>query len=206
MNSRFCCIFLHITGIREHRMKELEILYNGVRKDDRASFEALFKLAYPILCTFALKFVPELEDAENIVQDVMLNIWEGRKTAEIKDIKSYLFISVRNRCLTFSTQRLVREKALLYMQQRLSSDNYDFSTWNELAARLEDALEELPEESRRMFEMNRFQDLRYKEIADQMNVSSKTVAWRISNVLKHLRVRLKDFLPASKQVDKTLTK
>ncbi|MGN0191809.1 MAG: RNA polymerase sigma-70 factor [Candidatus Cryptobacteroides sp.] len=187
---------LHIFAYNRHqRMKELDRIYDGIRKDDRASFEALFRCVYPVLCTFALKYVPDIEDAENIVQDVMLNIWENRKSSDIKDIKSYLFTSVRNRCLTFSTQSIIRERILMNIQQQNSASFLSFETWNELAIRLEDALKEVPEESRRMFEMNRFYDYRYKEIADQMNVSTKTVAWRISNVLKHLRIRLKDFLP-----------
>lgn len=195
MNYHLCCIILHTGGIRSYPMKELNKIYDGIRKDDRTSFEALFRMVYPMLCTFALKFVSDIEDAENVVQDVMLNIWENRKSADIKDIKSYLYTSVRNRCLTLSSQKFIKDKILLNIQQQNSVSNLDFEIWNELASRLEDALKEVPEESRKMFEMNRFQDLRYKEIADKMNISTKTVAWRISNVLKHLRIRLKDFLP-----------
>lgn len=195
MNYHLYCIILQVTGIRNYPMKELNKIYESIRKDDRSSFETLFKNVYPVLCTFALKFVSDIEDAENIVQDVMLNIWENRKTADIKDIKSYLFTSVRNRCLTLSSQRIIKDRILLNIQQQNSVSSLDFEIWNELAARLEDALKEVPEESRKMFEMNRFQDLRYKEIADRMNISTKTVAWRISNVLKHLRLRLRDFLP-----------
>lgn len=177
--------------------KNLKELFDRVRQGDRAAFDALFTRSYPVLCAFAAKFVGDGADAENMVQDVMLHLWENRKSSEIKDVNSYLFISVRNRCLTELSHRTVREKVhdSIRIRSTMSmADIQDIDIMDELSQRLEEALAGLPEEYRLTFEKNRFQNKTYKEIADEMFVSQKTVAWRMSKVLGILRVRLKDFL------------
>jgi RNA polymerase sigma-70 factor (ECF subfamily) len=74
-------------------------------------------------------------------------------------------------------------------------DDPDFYVFEELSQKIQSALEALPSNYREAFEMNRFQKLTYKEIASQLNVSSKTVDYRIQQALKQLRIDLKDYLP-----------
>lgn len=172
-------------------------LFEKMKKGDRAAFDALFLRSYPILCSFALKFIDDNDEAENIVQDVMLYLWENRKTTEVQSIQSYLFTSVRNRCLTALSHKMIQKRVhedIRIRTNTFASDIQDIDLMNELAQQLEAALAEMPFEYREAFEMNRFRNKSYKEIADIMNVSPKTVAYRISRVLSELRIRLHDFL------------
>lgn len=175
----------------------LTVLFEKMKKGDRAAFDALFLRSYPILCSFALKFIDDSDEAENIVQDVMLYLWENRQTTEVQSIRSYLFTSVRNRCLTALNHKMIQKRVHEDIRIRTNTSAsaiQDIDLMNELAQRLEAALAEMPFEYREPFEMNRFRNKSYKEIADIMNISPKTVAYRISRVLSELRIRLHDFL------------
>ena len=177
--------------------QNLNELSERVKNGDKAAFDALFVRSYPILCTFALRFIDDEAEAENIVQDVMLYLWENRMNAAIRDINSYLFTAVRNRCLTSLNHRDIIENAhdSIRVRAEMSMEGIqDIDIINELAQCLETALANLPVEYREAFEMNRFQNKSYKEIADIMHVSPKTIAWRMSKVLEELRIRLRDFL------------
>lgn len=172
-------------------------LFEKVKNGDKAAFDALFIRSYPMLCTFALRFIDDEAEAENIVQDVMLYLWENRRNSTIRDVNSYLFTAVRNRCLTALSHRDIMEKVHDSIRVRAKAsmeEVHDIDIMNELAQRLEEALAALPDEYREAFEMNRFQNRSYKEIADIMHVSPKTIAWRMSRVLGELRIRLRDFL------------
>lgn len=175
----------------------LTVLFEKIKNGDRAAFDALFLRSYHILCSFALKLIDDSDEAENIVQDVMLYLWENRQTTDVQSVRSYLFTSVRNRCLTALNHKMIQKRVHEDIRIRINtyaSAIQDIDLMNELAQRLEAALAEMPFEYREPFEMNRFRNKSYKEIADIMNISPKTVAYRISRVLSELRIRLHDFL------------
>ena len=178
-------------------MSEDLILFHRIRLfRDRRSYEILFRRYYPILLSYAGHFL-DVEDAKNIVQDVMLYLWENRQTTDVHSVRSYLFTSVRNRCLTALNHKMIQKRVHEDIRIRINtyaSAIQDIDLMNELAQRLEAALAEMPFEYREPFEMNRFRNKSYKEIADIMNISPKTVAYRISRVLSELRIRLHDFL------------
>ena len=175
----------------------LTVLFEKIKNGDRAAFDALFLRSYHILCSFALKLIDDSDEAENIVQDVMLYLWENRQTTDVHSVRSYLFTSVRNRCLNALNHKMIQKRVHEDIRIRINtyaSAIQDIDLMNELAQRLEAALAEMPFEYREPFEMNRFRNKSYKEIADIMNISPKTVAYRISRVLSELRIRLHDFL------------
>jgi len=173
------------------------ILYRNLKEGDKTAFDAIFNKFYPALCAYAARYV-RLEDAENVVQDVMLWLWEHRGEAEITGaLDAYLFRAVKNRALTLINRGAIREKVFNAIEKSMHDrfDAPDFYTVNDLTARLEDALAQLPPTYREAFELHRFHDKSYKEIADALGVSPKTVDYRIQQALKRLRVVLKDFLP-----------
>ena len=172
-------------------------LYGKLKNGDLESFDAIFDRFYPALCAYGAQFV-SLQDAENIVQDVMLWLWENREGMMIENaLGTYLFRAVKNRCLTLINRGAIRSKVVSDLQQSMREkfDSPDFYVVEDLAEHLEAALAELPPTYRQAFEMNRFQGKSYKEIADTLGLSPKTVDYRIQQALKRLRVALRDFLP-----------
>ncbi len=173
-------------------------LCQAICMGNRTAFDQFFRRYYPSLCAYASRFV-SLHDAEEVVQDVMLWLWEERGRLErIASPDRYLFRAVRNRCLTLLDSSAVRKRSdETPGEQGHMWDDPDFYVARELAAQIESALAALPESYREAFEMHRFQGLTYREIASRLAVSEKTVDYRISQALRLLRISLADFLPAT---------
>jgi len=173
-----------------------EILFHRLQSGEEKAFDSLFLRYYPSLCAYARRFV-EHEDGQEIVQDVMVWLWENRGMHIVdSSLKNYLFKAVKNRCLTLNAHYEVRQRVLdqLSVDRKWMEDS-DFYIVEELSRKIEEALQRLPDSYREAFELNRFQHLTYHEIATRLEVSSKTVDYRIRQALKLLRVELKDYLP-----------
>ncbi len=172
-------------------------LYTGIRNGDMKAFDELFRRHYAGLCAFAAQIVP-FPEAENIVQDIFMTIWEKKGEIILKhSISTYLYSSVRYRCLTLNSRNSTKAKVydMLYESLRDKVENPDFLMAKELSEKLQEALKNLPESYREAFMKNRFEEMTYQEIADAEKISIKTVEYRISQALKLLRVTLADYLP-----------
>ena len=149
-------------------------LLSAMQHGDIKAYGVLFRRYYPMLCAYATKFV-ELKDAEEIVQDVMLWLWENRETQTFEtSISQYLFKAVYHRAINL----IVRH------QSQLRADTLFYEN-----------MQEMPPAYREAFVMHRFDNKSYKEIAEVLQVSPKTVDYRIQQALKQLRITLKDYLP-----------
>ncbi len=172
-------------------------LYKGIKNGDLKAFDELFRRHYAGLCAFAAQIVP-LSEAENIVQDIFMKIWEKRDDIVLQhNLSTYLYASVRNKCLTLATRNDTRVKVYdrLYNSMKDRVESPDFYMAKELSEKLKEALEALPGSYRDAFIKHRFEDMSYSEIAAAENISVKTVEYRISQALKQLRVSLADYLP-----------
>ena len=169
----------------------------AMQQGDRSAFDRLFQKYYALLCTYCYRFV-RLEDAEEIVQDVMLWLWENRERPVIEySLKQYLFKSVYHRSMTRVVQNEVKQRAdaAYYERMYASLQDADVLLINELSKHIQKAIDELPPSYKEAFIMHRFRNLSYKEIAEVLDVSPKTVDYRIQQAFKILRVKLKDYLP-----------
>lgn len=174
-----------------------EVLFEKIQAGDVKAFDILFMRYYPLLCAYAKQFV-DFDDGQEIVQDVMVWFWENCSIQVIESSpKNYLFRAVKNRCITLINRNELKQRVVSSMYENLQSqyEDPDFYIVEELTRNIENALSRLPESYREAFEMNRFQSMTYNEIAEKLNVSSKTVDYRIQQALKLLRVELKDYLP-----------
>ena len=175
------------------------LITRSIRMLDEAKFDKLYVDFYPSMLAYARNFV-EPGDAEEVVQDVMVWLWENRKTVKIKtSLKGYLFRSVRNCCMTRITQGQARQRLRLAIFDKIQpfyedADNY---TSELLVKKIEEAICHLPESYRITFEKSRFEDKTYPEIASELGVSVKTVEYRMTQALKQLRTELKDYLPVA---------
>lgn len=179
-------------------LSEQEIV-GAIRQGDEGIFEETFRKYYQSLCNYANSVLKEMDEAEEIVQNLFLSIWEKRADLEITiSLKSYLYRAVHNHCLNRIKHLKIREE-----YQQYATNFYDVSyesvgqtvAKNELELKIEEAIRKLPEQCRLIFKMSRFEELKYHEIANQLGLSPKTVENQIGKALKILRLELAEYLP-----------
>ena len=182
--------------MKPNRTREEILLLSKLQQGDKKAFNALFRKYYPTLCAYAHRFV-DLVDAEEIVQDVMLWLWENREILLIESsLSQYLLKMIYHRALNRIAQKEVKYRAdtLFYEKNQAMIYDVDFYQIEELTKLIHTAIAALPESYREAFIMHRFKDMSYKEIAELLNISTKTVDYRIQQALKLLRKELKEFL------------
>lgn len=173
-------------------------LFDRIRGgQDTKAYDVLFRRYYPVLLCYASQFVLS-EDAENIVQDVLLYLWEKRSRINLKfSLSTYLHSAVKNRCYTLISRndtrgRIISEVRLSIIEEAGTLNEYDI---RELRTKLYSAINALPPNLREAFEKSRFEGLTYKEIAAKLSVSPKTIEYRVAQAIRMLRTSLVDYLP-----------
>jgi RNA polymerase sigma-70 factor, ECF subfamily len=163
------------------------------RKVDEQFLQELFKTYYKGLCLFARQYIHDNEKVEDIVQDVFLNIWEkGELNASEAQVKSYLYTSVRNRCLNFirDHKKFNDNIDTSFIENSIESNRIEY---RELEQLIKAAIASLPEKCREVFELSRFKEMKYQEIADALGISVKTVEAQMSKALKVLREKVSGY-------------
>lgn len=175
-------------------------IINKIKEGDIGIFEMLFKDYYERLCEFGMKYLKSIELAEEVVQDTFYNIWNKRKTLNIRtSLKSYLYTAVRNNCLQELRTRSLDIKYENYYKSHYVNDSVspvDELNAKELNEYIQKALESLPERSRIIFKMSRDEGLKYHEIAEKLSISIKTVEANMGKALKQFRYYLKEYAEA----------
>ena len=176
--------------------KENELL-TAIRQGDWSAYRILFDRYYPILCAYGNRFV-SLEDAEEITQDTLLWVWVNRESLTIeRSLSHYLLSMMYHRCMNLILHNQARYKAEARFLESIEEmlDDNDTIQLHELQQQIKVALASLPDTYREAFMLHRFGDKSYKEIAELLQVSPKTVDYRIQQALKQLRILLKDYSP-----------
>lgn len=161
-------------------------------------FEQVFKENYRGLCIYAQNYIQELAVAEDIVHDVFVNMWHKRDSIhEERSVKSYLYRSVHNRCLNYIRDNKKfatnSEDILDSATIQISEDNEQQYAAAELEGKIMNIISSLPLRCGEVFKLSRFEELKYSEIAERLNISIKTVENQISKALKILRKQLSDY-------------
>lgn len=175
-----------------------DLIMRLLREGNEEAFEAVYKEFYRGLCAFASQYIDEIEECEEIVQDVMMWLWENRSSLLPEmSVKSLLFTIVKNKCLNSISHKQIKQRVHenLFVKFEDQFEDPDLYIGNEMMKKLDEAILNLPDDYRTAFTMNRFEDLTYNEIAERMDVSAKTIAYRISQALKILREDLKEYMP-----------
>ncbi|HEY4788674.1 MAG TPA: RNA polymerase sigma-70 factor [Bacteroidales bacterium] len=175
---------------------DLELL-SRIKKSDEKAFETLFRAYYKSLCLFAYKILKDNVTAEEIVQDIFYYVWEKREDLELTtSVKSYLFKSVYNNSLkNIRHQKIVKNyeaKAIIEGPSFELQENY--AEIGEMMHVIQLTLEQVPERTREIFELNRNEGLKYQEISEKLNISIKTVEAHMTSILKQFRENLKDYM------------
>lgn len=168
-----------------------------MRRGDPAAFDAVFRQWYEPLCGYAARLTDgDVDEAEDLVQQVFVKIWEQRERLDIAwSLKAYLYKTVHNAALNRLRAAKTRSKYLETNASQLENANVQpEESARELDERLQKALDLLPPQCRLVFELSRFEELKYREIADQLGISIKTVETQMGKALRILRLQLADYL------------
>lgn len=183
--------------------KYLEINITSLKKGDKKAFEEIYNEFFGVHYHLCLQYIHNEKAAEEIVQDTFLKLWEIRNTLNDQiNIRSFLYTITKNNCLNYLRNQKISMKHIENMKYMEMQFNYEaleklgnYLQFEELRSKIEEAIAQLPAELVETFQLSRFEELSYKEIAEKQNISIKTVEARISKALRILRVELKDFLP-----------
>jgi RNA polymerase sigma-70 factor (family 1) len=173
----------------------IQILKNG----EEQAFTELYNRYWKKLFTAAANKLQHLEEAEDIVQQVFVSIWNRREELEIhSSVSSYLAVAVKYRVLKHLNSRFKHKHFSDIAAEEVIIELADDSTqewleYNEVNRRLQQVIDALPEKCRLVYEMSRIEGRSHKEIAATMDLSEKTIEWYITKALKSIRTGLKIF-------------
>lgn len=170
-----------------------------IQQGDKKAFEQVFRLYYRPICGYVYSVIKDSVEAEEVVQNLFFNVWNKRQSLDISSsLKAYLYRAAHNDCLNRIKHAKVRTMYADDYKHTVSGAHEDgFKTLNakELNNKINQAIDELPEQCGIVFRLSRFDNLKYNEIAAQLDISVKTVENHMGKALKLLREKLKDYLP-----------
>ncbi|MDL2310006.1 RNA polymerase sigma-70 factor [Parabacteroides sp. OttesenSCG-928-B22] len=173
---------------------------------DATGFRKFYHLYYNRCFLFAKSYVFDDWVAEDIASEALIKIWEITKTKEIENPKVLLFTIVKHKSLDYLKHESVKQNTLANLSEygkreldirisTLEASDPEKIFASDIQQIIQQSLDRLPEQTRQIFEMNRFQNLSKKEIADSFGITIKGVDYHLSKALKVLRENLKDYLP-----------
>ncbi|MDQ0969553.1 RNA polymerase sigma-70 factor (ECF subfamily) [Flavobacterium sp. W4I14] len=169
-----------------------------IKSGNKQAFDEVFLKHFKSLHAYAFTIIKEKDDAEEIVQNVFVRIWTKR--AQLKTdgfLKPFLYRSVHNESLNYLKHQKVRSNFNVHYADAMKNDTGNLNTEimaTELEKNIHLAINELPEKCKNVFQLSRFDQMKYQEIADALNISIKTVENQMGRALKILRLRVVDFL------------
>ncbi len=162
--------------------------------ENKVKFEKLFREHFSALCGFAVKYVRDLDEAKNLVHEAFIGIWEKFESLPVDtNYRAYLYTAVKNRSLNHLRDRKMHLSVESAQDQAVEDASEKLMT-RELEREILLAINSLPERCRIIFEMSRFEEMKYAEIAERLGLSVKTVEAQMSKALSILRKHLADFL------------
>jgi RNA polymerase sigma-70 factor (ECF subfamily) len=171
------------------------------------TFSILYNANYEKFVRFANRYVRDLATAEDITSDAFVYYWENRsRLPEDTNVKAYILASIKNKCLSCLRHQCIHEQAVSHM---LSDMEWEMSNriarlevfepsevfTNEILELVDKALKSLPRQTRQIFIMSRYRNMSHKEIAEKLNISTKSVEFHITKTLRILKSELRDYYP-----------
>lgn len=166
-----------------------------INRGDESAFERLFANYYAKLCRFVYRYVKSEAIAESLVQEVFVRVWEQREQLDpTRNIRSFLYQSVRNEALDYIEHKnIVKEKLSLLKitQETVTLPGEESFDKQKFWSFVQNQIENLPSKTRIIYKLSRKDGLTYDEIAEVLDISSKTVEYHISKALDLLRQQVK---------------
>lgn len=171
-------------------------IITAIKNSDIKAYEKLFRSLYPALCGYALKLLKSKELAEETVQEVFYLLWKKRNQLTIeRSLKSYLYKAVHNKALHIISHQQVEHKYLEYLSWQEQNELTPEQAMNisEIYALYKKTLNDLPDRCRNIFYLSRNKGLKYREIAEKLAISVKTVEANMGKALKAFKQSLADY-------------
>ena len=153
-----------------------------------ADFNRMFNLYYPRLCAYVFEITRDTTASEDIVQEVFIKLWNGRKKLVITgNVLAYLLKACRNAAFNYMRNEASRKKSIDGLSNETRVTGQDLLEEQEFIDLVQQCIDQLPERSKQVFLMSRFENLKQKEIADQLGTSIKTIKNQIWKSLQYLK-------------------
>lgn len=169
-------------------------LFSQVKAGNAEAFEQIFKNHYNDLARFCFSLVRDETVAEEITQEVFIYLWEKKEQIEISSsLKSYLYSAIKNKSINYIKYDLPKQRILMDLSDTFISSSHDYQEPGEvkrLKKKIQWAINQLPEKCKQIFLLSRYGGLTYQEIAEELDLSVKTVENQMSIALKKLRESL----------------
>ncbi len=175
-------------------------------KGDEPAFEMIFKGNYNRIIGFCRQFVRDADKSQSLAQEAFVKLWLNKSKIEsVNGIKSFLYTAAKTECLNYLRHekvisnyenKLLQTKERLLDSEILESFNFDDLEFTELKRLIDQAISELPERCRQVFILSRMEGKKNNEIANELDISVKSVEANLTRALKSLRTNLVDYLPA----------
>jgi RNA polymerase sigma-70 factor (ECF subfamily) len=173
-----------------------EELMREIKADNMFAFDVLFKKYSKRLYKFGFSILKSKEEAENLVQDVYLNLWENRNNVEKNSsVKCYLFTIAYNSAISIIRKKVKESQYIEYLKTIQNTEkpvNLEIE-YNELTDNLNQIIKSLPPRQKEVYLLHRVEGLKYNEIAERLNISVNTIENHISRALKTIRKKLENY-------------
>ncbi|MCZ4695600.1 RNA polymerase sigma-70 factor [Ancylomarina euxinus] len=166
-----------------------QLIIQKLQNGEESGLRQMFDLYYSPLCVFALKYIDSFDLAEDLVQDIFIGFWENNRVEQLNtSLKSYLFTSVKNNALNYIRKnKKYRIEELDDEFDMMMDDSFDPEDLEQMKLKLYQELENLSQQSRIVFEAIIFQNMKYKDVAEDLDISVNTVKTHFARALKQLR-------------------
>ena len=157
----------------------------------RAEFNIFFEKHYENYCRYAFTIIRDKDEVEDIVQSVMVDVWNSGKIHETEKPEHYVLRSIKFKCIDYQRKAIVKRKheaevihiSVAHEEEEENNEEY-------LISLMQDAIEKLPEKTQQVFKMAKQDGKSYKQIAEELDISPKTVENQMTRAFKHLREAL----------------
>ena len=174
----------------------------NLRDGERTAFEEIYEDFFGVIYHLSLQYLHDEKVSEEIVQDSFMKLWEIRATLnEQFNVRNFLYTITKNNCLNYLRNQkiaLKHQESIKYLEMQFNYEALEklgtYVEFEELREKIDLAIATLPDDLRETFLLSRFEDLHYKEIAEKLSISVKTVEARMSKALRILRIELKDYV------------
>jgi RNA polymerase sigma-70 factor (ECF subfamily) len=174
---------------------DLDKIITDLTSEKDSSLEELFNYYYPRLYNFSKSFLKIEESIDDILQEVFIKVWQNRKNIKSKDtFNAYIFTITRNLLLNELRSRLNNQKTRVEIQKLSVAEEYESyaqTEYEDLKEKIEKVIDELPSRQKEIFMLSRTEGLSHKEIAEKLQITTKTVEYHITQSTAFIKQKLK---------------